>query len=73
MRVRGNENRIACFTGCSGTHRCWCSIWPGWKPAADAYQFRAEEIKQTAFRLDGVLVPSFAQPNTPVVFVEVQT
>ena len=25
-------------------------------PAADAYQFRAEEIKQTTFRLDGVLV-----------------
>ncbi|MFO1425081.1 MAG: DUF2887 domain-containing protein [Candidatus Competibacteraceae bacterium] len=40
--------------------------------AAGAYQFRAEEIKQTAFRLDGVLVPSAEQSEAPVVFVEVQ-
>ncbi|MGB5065333.1 MAG: Rpn family recombination-promoting nuclease/putative transposase, partial [Candidatus Competibacter sp.] len=41
-------------------------------PAAGTYQFRAEEIKQTAFRLDGVLIPSPAQADAPVVFVEVQ-
>lgn len=36
------------------------------------YQFRSEEIKQTAFRLDGVLVPPLAAPDRPLVFVEVQ-
>ena len=36
------------------------------------YQFRSEEIKQTAFRLDGVLIPTAATPEAPVVFVEVQ-
>ena len=36
------------------------------------YQFRSEEIKQTAFRLDGVLVPPSEKPNLPLVFVEVQ-
>ena len=41
-------------------------------PVTGAYQFRAEEIKQTAFRLDGLLVPSPEQPDAPVVFVEVQ-
>lgn len=41
-------------------------------PAAGAYQFRAKEIKQTAFRLDGVLAPPPEQPDAPVVFVEVQ-
>lgn len=37
-----------------------------------AYQFRSEEIKQTAFRLDGVLMPTVETPEAPVVFVEVQ-
>ena len=41
-------------------------------PAAGTYQFRAEEIKQTAFRLDGLLVPPPEQPDGPVVFVEMQ-
>jgi predicted transposase YdaD len=36
------------------------------------YQFRSEEIKQTAFRLDGVLTPPSEKPNLPLVFVEVQ-
>lgn len=36
------------------------------------YQFRAEELKQTAFRLDGVLMPPEANPELPVVFVEAQ-
>ena len=37
-----------------------------------AYQFRSEEIKQTAFRLDGVLTPLEGNPEWPVVFVEAQ-
>lgn len=36
------------------------------------YVFRSEEIKQTAFRLDGVLIPPSADPTRPYVFAEVQ-
>jgi predicted transposase YdaD len=36
------------------------------------YEFRLEEIKQTAFRLDGVLIPAAEVREAPVVFVEVQ-
>jgi len=39
---------------------------------AGCYQFRSEEIKQTAFRLDDVLTPSSEKPDLLVVFVEVQ-
>lgn len=39
---------------------------------AENYQFRSEEIKQTAFRLDGVLAPPLEKQNLPLVFVEVQ-
>ncbi|MDY7002571.1 MAG: Rpn family recombination-promoting nuclease/putative transposase [Cyanobacteriota bacterium] len=39
---------------------------------ANSYQFRSVEIKQTAFRLDGVLVPNTESPTTPVHFGEVQ-
>jgi len=38
---------------------------------ADAYEFRAVEIKQTAFRLDGVLVPKTESLRTPLHFCEV--
>lgn len=37
-----------------------------------AYEFRSEEIKQTAFRLDGVLIPAAEVWEAPVMFVEVQ-
>ncbi len=36
------------------------------------YQFRSEEIKQTAFRVDGLLISPAGQPDAPLVFVEVQ-
>ena len=36
------------------------------------YRFRSEEVKQTAFRLDGVLTPPAAKSEWPVVFVETQ-
>ncbi len=39
---------------------------------AENYQFRSEEIKQTAFRLDGVLIPPLEKPSLPLIFVEVQ-
>ena len=32
----------------------------------------AEEVKQTAFRLDGVLLPTAGRPDLPVVFTEAQ-
>jgi predicted transposase/invertase (TIGR01784 family) len=37
---------------------------------AEGYQFRSVEIKQTAFRIDGVFLPS--RPPQPVYFAEVQ-
>ncbi|NES03150.1 MAG: Rpn family recombination-promoting nuclease/putative transposase [Okeania sp. SIO2F4] len=39
---------------------------------ANSYQFRSVEIKQTAFRLDGVLVPNTESSTTPIHFGEVQ-
>ncbi|NEO56341.1 MAG: Rpn family recombination-promoting nuclease/putative transposase [Okeania sp. SIO3B5] len=39
---------------------------------ANSYKFRSVEIKQTAFRLDGVLVPNIQSPDTPIHFAEVQ-
>jgi predicted transposase/invertase (TIGR01784 family) len=39
---------------------------------ADYYEFRSVEIKQTAFRLDGVLIPKTGSQTTPVRFCEVQ-
>lgn len=53
--------------------------WPGLvlelvglDPSAAGYTLRAEEIKQTTFRLDGVLAPPEDQPDWPLVFVETQ-
>lgn len=36
------------------------------------YQFRSEEIKQTAFRIDGLFIPAADHKEQPLVFVEVQ-
>lgn len=41
-------------------------------PPSASCQFHAEEVKQTAFRLDGVLHPPKEQAELPVVFAEVQ-
>ena len=53
--------------------------WPGLvlelaglDSTAAGYALRAEEIKQTGFRLDGVLAPPDDQPDWPLVFVETQ-
>lgn len=40
--------------------------------SADAYQFESVEVKQTAFRIDGVLLPPPDDITRPVVFCEVQ-
>ena len=39
---------------------------------AKAYRFCSEEIKQTAFRLDGILTPPQENIDLPIMFVEVQ-
>lgn len=39
---------------------------------ADDYQFTSIELKQVAFRLDGLFLPPIDKPNLPIYFVEVQ-
>lgn len=39
---------------------------------AENYEFRSVELKQTAFRIDGVLLPIGASADRPVYFAEVQ-
>ena len=41
-------------------------------PEAARYQMRAMEVKQTAFRLDGVLMPPHELADAPLVFTEAQ-
>ncbi|MBK7003055.1 MAG: DUF2887 domain-containing protein [Rhodoferax sp.] len=38
----------------------------------DSYRFSSEEIKQTAFRLDGIFTPIADEPEQPLIFAEVQ-
>ena len=38
----------------------------------DSYRFSSEEIKQTAFRIDGIFTPIVDDPEQPVIFTEVQ-
>jgi predicted transposase YdaD len=53
--------------------------WPGLvlelaglEASAVGYALRAEEVKQTGFRLDEVLAPPDDQPEWPLVFIETQ-
>ncbi len=39
---------------------------------ANSYQFTSIELKQRAFRLDGVFLPKPNHPNQPIYFLEVQ-
>jgi predicted transposase/invertase (TIGR01784 family) len=39
---------------------------------AIAYEFRSVEIKQTAFRIDGVFIPVTGSDQQPILFAEVQ-
>lgn len=38
----------------------------------DIYQFSSVEVKQLAFRIDGVFIPQEDNPEIPIYFVEVQ-
>ena len=38
----------------------------------ESYRFGSEEIKQTAFRLDGIFTPVAGDETQPLIFVEVQ-
>lgn len=40
--------------------------------SADAYTFTSVEIKQTAFRIDGLFLPNEGDLTSPIYFVEVQ-
>ena len=42
------------------------------QPGYQGYSFQSVEVKQTAFRLDGVFLPDPNASNQPVFFVEVQ-
>ncbi|NOQ35496.1 MAG: DUF2887 domain-containing protein, partial [Methylococcaceae bacterium] len=37
-----------------------------------SYRFGSEEIKQTAFRVDGIFTPLVDNPEQPLIFAEVQ-
>jgi predicted transposase/invertase (TIGR01784 family) len=39
---------------------------------SEEYQFRSVEIKQTAFRIDGLFAPPKVDTESPLFFVEVQ-
>jgi len=41
-------------------------------PPGCAYTMHAEELKQTAQRLDGILLPDCDDPQAPLVFIEAQ-
>jgi len=40
--------------------------------SGDSYRFGSEEIKQTAFRIDGLFMPTVDNPEQPLIFAEVQ-
>lgn len=42
------------------------------KQPAVPYRFSAVEVKETAFRFDGILTPAVESANQPTVFVEIQ-
>jgi predicted transposase/invertase (TIGR01784 family) len=42
------------------------------KYSGSSYCFSSEEIKQTAFRIDGIFTPVTDDPEQPIIFVEVQ-
>ncbi|NJM46933.1 MAG: DUF2887 domain-containing protein [Alkalinema sp. RU_4_3] len=41
-------------------------------PQAIAHDIRSIEVKQIAFRIDGLLIPKRSQQQTPVYFSEIQ-
>jgi predicted transposase/invertase (TIGR01784 family) len=43
----------------------------GETPPTTAYTFGSQEVKQTSFRLDGLMIPPERSPNAPIIFIEV--
>lgn len=41
-------------------------------PRASTYSFASQEVKQTSFRIDGILVPPIYATDLPILFVEIQ-
>ena len=41
-------------------------------PRASTYSFSSQEVKQSSFRIDGILVPPIYATDLPIYFVEVQ-
>ena len=41
-------------------------------PGASTYSFASQEVKQTSFRIDGILVPPIYAIDSPIFFVEIQ-
>ena len=41
-------------------------------PADCAFEYVAPVVKESEFRLDGLLVPTVENPNAPVIFIEAQ-
>ncbi|MEL6492571.1 MAG: Rpn family recombination-promoting nuclease/putative transposase [Cyanobacteria bacterium J06621_3] len=49
-----------------------CELLGKTDPRTSAYEFGSQEVKETSFRLDGILVPPVRMPDLPIIFVEVQ-
>lgn len=41
-------------------------------PRTSTYSFSSQEVKQTSFRIDGILVPPLYATDLPIYFVEIQ-
>jgi predicted transposase YdaD len=42
------------------------------EPKTSTYSFSSQEVKQTSFRIDGILVPPIYASDIPIYFIEVQ-
>lgn len=41
-------------------------------PRTSIYSFSSQEVKQTSFRIDGILLPPLYATELPIYFVEIQ-
>lgn len=41
-------------------------------PRTSTYSFSSIEVKQTSFRIDGILVPPIYATDLPIYFIEIQ-
>ena len=49
-----------------------CELLNNSDPRISAYSFTSQEVKQTSFRFDGILVPPDLMSDLPLIFVEAQ-